>query len=230
MKSWFSIATLILVAQLTGCATMKEPYDYTALKEVKPLSILVMPPSNDSVEVNAPYIYLSTVSKPLAEKGYYVFPVMVIESMMRQNGLPTPAEMNAIPLDKIRENIGADAVLYVNIEDWGQKFYLTSSEAVVKVHLKLVDTLEGLTLWESYAHAAKPSGNGGGGGLIGAIASAVTTQIVGSIVDQTPEVARVANQAAFNDKRQGLLQGPYNTKPKKTEKKSNTRNRGAPTS
>jgi hypothetical protein len=40
------------------------------------------------------YIYLSTLTKPLAEKGYYVLPVAVIDQFLKENGLPTPAEMN----------------------------------------------------------------------------------------------------------------------------------------
>ena len=62
---------------------------------------------NSSVEVNAPYSYLSTISQPLAEKGYYVFPVSVVDTFLKENGLPTPAEMNGIALDKIVEVIGA---------------------------------------------------------------------------------------------------------------------------
>jgi hypothetical protein len=45
--------------------------------------------------------YLSTLTKPLAEKGYYVLPVAVIDQFLKENGLPTPAEMNGIPLEKI---------------------------------------------------------------------------------------------------------------------------------
>lgn len=225
MKNALTTLTILITAYLSGCATTPEPYDYSALKQARPLSVVVIPPTNDSVEVNAPFIYLSTISKPLAEKGYYVFPVAVVEHFMRENGLPTPAEMNAIPLEKIREHMGADAALYVNIEDWGQKFYLTSSEAVVKVSLKLVDTLDGQTLWDSQAMAVKSSGNGGNGGLIGMIVGAIATQIAGSIADQTPEVARIANQTAFDSPQRGLLPGPYAPKPfsEPTKDKSTTK-------
>ena len=63
--------TLIALFILTGCASV-EPYNYSALKQEAPRSILVLPPMNSSVEVNAPYSYLSTISQPLAEKGYYL--------------------------------------------------------------------------------------------------------------------------------------------------------------
>ena len=69
-----------------GCATT--PYDYAPYRQHMPRSILVLPPLNESVEVNAPYSYLSTVTRPLAECGYYVFPVAVIDAFLKDNGLP----------------------------------------------------------------------------------------------------------------------------------------------
>jgi hypothetical protein len=90
----------IFATFISGCQTV-EPYDYTAFKKSKPRSIVIIPPNNNSIEVNAPYIYLSTLTRPLAEKGYYVLPVAVIDRFLKENGLPTPAEMNNISLDKI---------------------------------------------------------------------------------------------------------------------------------
>jgi hypothetical protein len=198
------VAALILA---TGCVV--KPYDYTAFNESKPKSILVIPPVNNSVEVNAPYIYLSTITKPLAEKGYYVFPVAVIDNFLKENGLPTPAEMNTIPLDKIREHFGADAVLYVTIEDWGQKYNVLSSQAVVKAHLSLVDTKSGKQIWDAHANAVQAQQDNGGG-LIGALIGAIVGQIAGSLSDTTPALSRNANNLAINSEKRGLLHGPYN--------------------
>ena len=133
------ILGLSLVA--AGCSTT--PYDYTALQASKPRSILVLPPRNNTVEVIAPYIFLSTISKPLAEKGYYVFPVSVIDNFLKENGMPTPDEMNSVPLDQLHKHTGADAVLYVQINDWGQKYQVLSSQTVVDSHMKLVDARTG---------------------------------------------------------------------------------------
>jgi len=205
-KICMSIMPLFVIG-LTGCVT-PQPYDYTALQNSKPRSIVVIPPLNNSVEVGAPYVFLSTISRPLAEKGYYVFPVSVIDNFLKQNGLPTPAEMNTIPLDKIREHIGADSVLYVSIEEWGQSYQLVSSVTVVKAHLKLVDTRTGKLLWHSTAFAQKSSGDGGGGPL-GALIGAIVEQIASSIIDHTPVLSRQANSHAVFNSVNGLLNGPY---------------------
>jgi hypothetical protein len=207
-----SIASIVF---LSGCVTV-EPYNYGPLKQAAPRSILVLPPMNSSVEVSAPYTYLSTVTRPLAEKGYYVFPVSVVDTFLKENGLPTPAEMNGIALDKIDEIIGADAVLYVDIQDWGQKFQVLSSVTVVQGNVRLVSVRTGELLWEAPINAQYNPNNNSGGGLLGALVVAVVSQIAGEITDNTPQVARMANNMAFNSAKRGLLNGPY-----KIEKSSN---------
>lgn len=206
-KKAFLLFLFPLVLLITGCST-PPPYNYEALLASEPRSILVIPPKNNSVEVNAPYIYLSTISRPLGEKGYYVFPVAVIDTFMKENGLPTPEEMNSVPLDKLYEHIGADAVLYVEINDWGQKYNILSSDTVVNVSMRLVDGKTGVLLWDASASVVKSS-DSGGGGLIGNLVNAVASQIMNSISDQTPTVARTANNIALYGPNQGLLNGPY---------------------
>src|SRR5689334_21500588 len=109
------VCTVLMLA--TGCAAPAR-LDYSVYRAHVPKSVLVLPPLNQSVEVNAPYGYLATISRPLAECGYYVFPVAVIDAFLKENGLPTPGEMHAISLQKIHEVFGADAVLYVTIEEY----------------------------------------------------------------------------------------------------------------
>ncbi len=198
---------LVCVLLISACETTA-PYDYTQLIEHKPRSILVLPPANNSVEVNAPYTFLSTISQPLAEKGYYVFPVAVVDTYMKENGLPTPEDMHAVPLDKLREQFGADSVLYVTIQSWGQSYQVLSSKAEVKATVRLVDARSGEKLWSGTAYAVQESSDGGGG-LAGALIGAVITQIAGSVVDYTPQLSKTANSNLINNKNNGLLFGPY---------------------
>lgn len=201
-----SLLLVSLIALGAGCA--HQPYDYSALKAADPHSILVIPPLNNTVEVNAPYIFLSSITSALGEKGYYVFPVALVDQFMKDNGLPTPAEMNAAPLDKLRDIFHADAVLYVSIDDWGQQYQVLNSVAVVSSTWRLVDAKTGLELWTGKAFAKQSSGDGGGG-LAGMLVSAVVTQIAGSISDPTPNLSRMATYQAVNNGAVGLLPGHY---------------------
>lgn len=206
------VLCIACAAFFAGCASSPAK-DNSLFNEHRPLSILVLPPINNSVEVNAPYTYLSTISKPLAEKGYYVFPVAVIDQFLKENGLPTPDEMHTISLDKIRQHIGADAVLYVTISDWGQKYQIISSKSVVRAHAQLVDTRTGAQLWSGNIQGTHEPGNNHGGGLLGAVVGAVVEQVAGSLVDHTPGVARIANERVLNNRNSGFPDGPYRELP-----------------
>src|SRR6056297_2365965 len=150
------IVGLILLAVLSGCVA---PMDYTALRNRRPRSILVPPPLNDSTEPLATYSWLSTVTAPLAEQGYYVFPVAVVDRFFKENGLPSSYEMHQAPLNKIDEIFGADAVLYTRVKQYGTKYMLINSTTVVEVDAKLVDVKTGTTLWEGHTLNQMSSGD-----------------------------------------------------------------------
>ncbi len=201
--SGLSLSGFLLAA---GCTT-PEPKDYSAYRADLPASILILPPTNQSVEVNASYSYLSTISEPIAEAGYYVFPVAVVDAYMKENGLPTPADMHGVPLDKLDEVFGADAVLYVDIKAYGQEYQIVSSTAVVRADAKLVSTRSGLTLWEGRVNASDAANANSGNALVDLIGAAVA-QAVGSTTDRSHYVAVEANRGMVFG-REGLLLGPY---------------------
>jgi hypothetical protein len=207
---WYLLALAAVFAALgSGCASSPDTQDYRAYRERLPKSVLILPPLNNSLEVQAPYVYLSTVTRPLAECGYYVFPVAIIDAFLKENGMPTPGEMHAISLDKIRKVTGADAVLYVTINEWGQQYRILSSTTVVRVDARLVDTATGATLWTGSAQAAESSGDGGGG-LVGMLVAAAIDQIADTVSDRTHDLAHMANHRMVFDRKQGLLLGPRN--------------------
>jgi len=203
-RALLALLTAVMTG-LTGCAAQQPP-DYSAYRAHMPRSILVLPPRNESVDVNATYTYLSTVTRPLAEAGYYVFPVAVIDQFLKDNGMPTPDEMHTASLAKIREIIGADAVLYVTITEWGQKYQVLQSTTVVNASAMLVDTATGTTLWEG--KAAMAEGSGGGSDPIAMLIAAAVEQVLDTSTDRCHDVARQANYLMVYNARVGMLPGP----------------------
>ncbi len=60
MKGLLALITLALAILVTGCSTGDvKPRDYSALRESKPHSILVLPPKNQSPDVDASNSLLS---------------------------------------------------------------------------------------------------------------------------------------------------------------------------
>ena len=199
----------IVVTSFAACAAPRS-YDYTALQQSKPRSILVLPPLNQTPDTHATYSVLSTVTQPLAENGYYVFPVVLVDQTFKENGLPNPDEMHQAPLNKLREIFGADAVLYLTVTQYGSSYKVISSDITVSVAARLVDVRTGQLLWEGSATAAQSQNNNSGGGLAGMLINAVVNQIVNNVVGDSAShsVARLASTDLLSAKAGGLMYGP----------------------
>ena len=192
-------SSIVAALWFSGCATVP-PKDYTELRKSHPRSILVLPPRNETNEVIAPYSLLTTTTRPLAELGYYVFPVVVVDQFLKENGLTVADDVHQAPLEKIRDVFGADAVLYITVEKYGSKYQLISSNTIVYARAKLVDCHTGTILWENRAQAIY-SGQSG-------ILEALVTQVLNKLTDQAHTVAAMASYQLFTMPGQGLLKGP----------------------
>lgn len=204
MKLNLNILLGIMLLVLTGCIT---PKNYDKFRAANPRSILVLPPVNHSTDIRGTYSFLSTVTMPIAEKGFYIFPVSVVDQLMKDNGLPSADEMHQVSLKKIKEIINPDAVLYITLEQYGSKFVIVESQTVVTAAGRLVSTINGDVLWEGKIEKVVSSGNSGGG--LGMLIGAVVSQAVNSSTDNAHEVSIVASQELFMTEGQGLLHGPY---------------------
>jgi hypothetical protein len=201
------------VLLLAGCAT-QPGYDYTAFRESRPKSILVLPPLNDSPDVNATYSMYAQSTLPLAESGYYVLPVTLVDEAFRQNGLTAPADIQQVPLKKLREIFGADAALYIKVTHYGTKYMIVSSETRVSAEGKLVDLRSGATLWEGRATASSAEGdNNSGGGALGLLLKAVITQIADTLSNRGHPIAGItADRLLSAGRPNGILYGPRSPK------------------
>lgn len=188
----------------SGCVTKPEPKDYTSFRQLQPKSVLVLPPLNNDVDERASYGYLSTVSEPLAERGYYVYPVAVVDHFLKENGMPTPGEMHQIPLHKVDQIIGADSVLYIEIQEYGTDYMLLDSRTTVAVVARLVDVKTSNEIWNGEARFQASSG---GGGIAEMLIAAAVTQILNSSTDAAHGVSRTTNVQLFTEPGQGLLYG-----------------------
>ncbi len=205
MKRISLTAALLL---LFGCMAGQNHVDYTAYRQSRPRSILVLPPLNNSPDIRGTYSFLSTVTRPLAEDGYYVFPVALVDQTFKENGLLNPGEMHQAPLNKLWEIFGADATLYITITQYGSSYQILSSEVRVTAAAKLVDNRTAQVLWEGRATASDSEGRSSSGGLAGALIEAVVRQVVSNVGDPGHKVARRASSRLLGVRPDGLLYGP----------------------
>ena len=208
---------LSIAAVLSACApTVKRP-DYTAFKKSQPRSILVLPPVNETSDVAATYGMLSQMTLPLAESGYYVVPVAVMDETFKQNGLTNAAEIQGVSAAKLREIFGADAALYSKVSQYGSVYQVVDSTTVVSASAKLVDLKAGDVLWQGSGRATgKELGtnvNVGGFGIVGMLVQAAVKQIAHSLTDEAHDVAGLtSNRLLSAGPPNGLLYGPRSPK------------------
>lgn len=210
---WIALAGMVLA--MAGCAVKPtRSVDYTAFKAARPKSIVVLPPVNDSPDVAATYSVLSQVTIPLAEAGYYVLPVALVDETFKQNGLTVPADIHQVSTQKLHDIFGADAALYIRVTQYGTKYMVLDSATVVTADAKLVDLRSGDTLWSGRATASNNEGNNnGGGGLIGMLVAAAVKQIVNSVTDSGFRVAGTTSARLLSaGQHNGLLYGPRSPK------------------
>jgi len=203
-------AAVLGLAFLGGCATKAPPYDYTAFMKAKPATLLVMPPVNESPEINATSGVWSHATRPLAEAGYYVLPVTLVDETFRQNGVSSANDAQDIPLAKLREFFGADAAVYMKVKKYGTSYNVLSSETRVEVEARIVDLRSGDLLWQGKAVATSAEQQQqSSGGLIGVLVTAIVKQIISTASDASYQYAGIANQRMLGAPRyNGVLPGP----------------------
>ena len=205
---WPALVVAVL-SLLGGCAHQIQPYDYTAFKTARPASILVLPPVNNSPDVNATLSMMSQATVPLAESGYYVFPVTLVNETFKHNGLTAPPDIHELPVSKLREIFGADAALYITVIHYGTSYVVLSSETRVTAEARLVDLRSGAVLWNGAATASSAEGRSNSGGLVGMLVAAAVNQILETAMNQGHVIAGTTSYRLLAARApNGMLYGP----------------------
>ena len=212
MKNKAQIAIFsVFVALFFNACALSEPeiYDYSALQQAKPRSILVLMPTNETTEVDASPAVLANAIYPLSEAGYYVFSPALVHETFKNNGIYEASEIQNISAHKLRQIFGADAVLYLNVVKYGTSYMLIKSTNVVAVNAKLVDLRSGATLWEGSAQVSDDSSRSSSD-LVGMLISAVIKQIGDTVSDAGYKLSASADAMLLGQNcNKCLLYGPY---------------------
>ncbi len=193
---------------LGGCATNRPKVDQTAFLAAKPHSILVVPAVNQSLFVDASNYILSSLTIPLANKGYYVFPVNTVKTVLEQEGLYEPEKVQDMAADKLAAMFGADTVLYVKINRWETRYIVISASTTVDLEYRIVDKT-GQELWKARQQMVyTPQNNGTGNLLADLVVAAVSAAIQRAAPDYMPLVHQ-ANSQVFYLGPTALPPGPY---------------------
>ena len=180
-----------------ACVTPGEPLDYSLLIEESPRSIVIVPVLNNSPEVAAGEIFLATITLPVAERGYYVFPVNLTRELLNEAGLSDPGLLHEANAQAIGKLFGADAVLYVQIDHWEAKYAVLTTTVHVEMRYLLRSGRTGADLWTAERKLTyRPQTSNSG--IAGLIEMAIDAAIAKAMPNYVP-LARQANHVAIGN-------------------------------
>ncbi len=207
------LIVVCLTMLLSSCVSNKMKTKgelFPLLYEETPLSILVLPPMNQSTAADAKEYYSTTIQEPLSFTGYYTFPYVVTAEILKMEGIYDAELLTNIPLVKFREYFGADAVLFTTIKKWDLSYLILASNLTISIDCLLKSTHSDQILWRyNGTIVVDLSGGDTGGGIAGLIAKAIVTAINTAAADYVP-YARVANYRALNSMPFGKYHDQFN--------------------
>jgi hypothetical protein len=202
-------ASFVLGFGLAGCVTIA-PKDYSAFRAEDPHSILVVPVLNNSISVEAPEFFLSTVSRPFAERGYYVFPANMVKSVLEQNGLSDAALVHNADPRRLETLFGCNTVLFITIQKWESQYVVIATNTTVEFDYVLRSCRTGATIWaDKKTMTYSPQANANSGNpLADLVAQAIVSAIEKAAPNYMP-LTQQANLLAATTAGQGIPAGPY---------------------
>ena len=207
MKARYLAIGYIIVSLfvLAGCSTYKSGItrgeQYAKMYESKPLVFLIMPPINNSTNVEAKDMLYTSISKPLIEKGYYVLsPLLTMEVLKQESAYDAELFVNG-SLEKFQKFFGADAVVFTEINRWTKVGFGIETD----LHFMIKSAYNNEMLFERSCElyldlSFENKSNSGWGALFSLVASAVNTALTEHI-----QAARMANGYIVHD----IPCGPY---------------------
>ena len=195
----------VLVSSCGMMNTVTRETQYAKMYEEKPVTLLVMPPINNSTNVEAKDLLYTSISRPLVEAGYYVIsPLLAMDVLKSESAYDSELFIEA-PLTMFNNFFGADAVVFSVIDSWAKKG--TGIQTKIRYVIKSAYTNE-ILFERSCDLYLDLSVNSGTGGLLGALvdltASLITTAATDHIV-----AARKANYFILRDIPRGKYSPEY---------------------
>lgn len=199
---------MILSCMVTSCgmmSTVTRESQYAKMYEEKPITLLVMPPINNSTNVEAKDLLYTSISRPLVEAGYYVIsPLLAMDVLKAESAYDSEMFFDA-PLTAFQNYFGADAVVFSVIDTWAKKGL--GIETKIRYVIKSAYTNE-ILFDRSCDLYLDLSINSGANGLLGALvdlaASAINTAATDHIM-----AARKANYYIIRDIPRGKYSPEY---------------------
>ena len=206
MKRFIPLILLAVVASSCGTTSqVTRESQYAAMYNDMPVTILVMPPINNTTNVEAKDLLYTSISRPLAEAGYYVIsPLLAMDILKAESAYDAEMFIDK-PLTLFRDYFGADAVVFSQIDDWTKRGFGIDT----KIRYIIKSATSGEILFDRSCDLYLDLQQNSGGSsalsqLIDLAVSAISTAATDHIV-----AARKANYFIFRDIPRGKYDPQY---------------------
>ena len=201
----YVLLTGLLVSSCGIFNTVTRETQYAKMYEEKPVTMLVMPPINNTSNVEAKDLLYTSISRPLIDAGYYVIsPLLALDILKSESAYDSENFIDA-PLTKFYTYFGADAVVFTVIDKWAKKG--SGIETKIRYVIKSAHTNEilferscDLTLDRSVDTETK--------GLLGLLAD-VTASAINTALTEHIVAARKATKYIIQDIPRGKYSPDY---------------------
>ena len=197
-----SIAVLLFSSCATSTTTYTRASLYPKMYEEQPVSLLVMPPINNTTNVEAKDLLYTSISYPLIEAGYYVVsPHLAMEFLKNESAYDAEMFIDG-DISKFGQVFGVDAVIFSVVDKWEKQGLGIATH--IRYIMKSTKTNEILfeRKCDLYLDLQVQSGQSSALGILMELAaSAIATATTDHIV-----AARKCNRYVFSD----FPRGKYN--------------------
>lgn len=168
---------------------------YPKFYEEKPTSILVMPPINNTTNVEAKDLLYTSISQPLIEAGYYVVsPHLAMELLKAESAYDAELfiDQDAAVFGRV---FGADAVVFSIIDEWQKQGFGISTKLKYIVKSTTTNAILFERSCDLYLDLRQ---NSGGNSLLSAVVDLAVSAINTAVTDHIV-AARKCNRYIFSD-------------------------------
>lgn len=204
-RSAFFLAVIALLSSCGPVTHETRATQYAQMYEERPVTLLVMPPINNSTNVEAKEYLYTSISRPLAEAGYYVIsPMLAMDILKSESAYDAELFVNQ-PLTMFGDFFGADAVVFSEINSWAKKGFGIETN----LHYFIKSTKTGELIFDRSCDLyldlqVRSGGNSALSQLVDLAVSAINTASTDHIV-----AARKANYFIFRDIPRGKYSPQY---------------------
>jgi len=199
-----------LIALVSSCGTTQQltrGSQYAKMYEEKPITLLIMPPINNSSNVDAKEYLYTSISRPLLEAGYYVIPPLLSMEILKAESAYDAELFVESPLDIFQKYFGADAIVFSEINTWTKRGFGIQTD--IRYFIKSAYTGEVLFDRSCKLYLdLQVNSNSGTSSLLGQLIDLAASAINTATTDHI-KAARMANYYIFQDLPRGKYSSSY---------------------